>query len=237
MSGSIGEVVAQLRSAIDTLHSAAVVAQRAQADAEQANTHYTQAARGSRHPELTGAVTESKTAGEKAGKLARLISEAADRVGEYSNAVAPGSAPTTQPSDSATPSGEDLLAETVERDSARKNVASFLSTMTRKVEDVQENTQKSVAAAREAFTIIRGPQGPPGAQQAGTTTPTGGGPTVGQRLLNEAPDAAGHLVVVGLVASIAVHRSVQSIRKGIARLRHRERTDRVQRPDSRDGAA
>ncbi|MFG1763128.1 hypothetical protein ACGFIH_07365 [Micromonospora parva] len=236
MSGSIGDVVAQLRSAIDTLHSAAVIAQRAQADAEQANTHYTQAAQGSRHPELTGAVTESKTAGEKAGKLARLISEAADRVGEYSNAVAPGSAPTTQPSDSATPSGEDLLAETVERDSARKNVASFLSTMTRKVEDVQENTQKSVAAAREAFTIIRGPQGPPGAQQAGTTPPTVG-PTVGQRLLNEAPDAAGHLVVVGLVASIAVHRSVQSIRKGIARLRDRERTDRVQRPDSRDGTA
>ncbi|MEW2428273.1 hypothetical protein AB0877_09685 [Micromonospora sp. NPDC047644] len=236
MSGSIGEVVAQLRSAIDTLHSAAVVARRAQADAEQANTHYTHAAQGSRHPELTGAVTESKTAGEKAGKLARLITEAADRVAAYSNAVAPGSAPTTQPSDSATPSGEDLLAETVERDSARRNVASFLSTMTRKVEDVQENTQKSVAAAREAFTIIRGPQGPPGAQQAGTATPAVG-PTVGQRLLNEAPDAAGHLVVVGLVASIAVHRSVQSIRKGIARLRDRERTDRVQRPDSRDGTA
>ncbi|WP_410820659.1 hypothetical protein [Micromonospora sp. 050-3] len=47
MSGSLGEVVAQLRGAIDTLHSAAVVARRAQADAEQANAHYTQAAQGS----------------------------------------------------------------------------------------------------------------------------------------------------------------------------------------------
>ncbi|WP_406067033.1 hypothetical protein [Micromonospora sp. NBC_01638] len=236
MSGSLGDVVAQLRGAIDTLHSAAVVARRAQADAEEANAHYTRGAQGSGHPELTGAVTESKTAAEKAGRLARLISEAADRVGAYSNAVAPGSAPNTRPSDSATPSGEDLLAETVERESARKNVASFLSTMTRKAEDVQDNTQKSVAAAREAFTIIRGPQGPSGAQQAGTTAPTVG-PTLGQRLINEAPDVAGHLVVVGLVASIAVHRSVQSIRKGIARLRDRERTDRVRRPDSRDGTA
>ncbi|MEU7839458.1 hypothetical protein AB0B39_00650 [Micromonospora sp. NPDC049114] len=236
MSGSLGDVVAQLRKAIDTLHSAAVVAQRAQADAEEAKSYYAQAAQGSSHPDLTGAVTESRTAGEKAGKLARLITEAADRIGTYSNVVAPGSAPTQQPTDSATPSGKDLLAETVERESARKNVASFLSTMTRKVEDVQDNTQKSVAAAREAFTIVRGPQGPSGAQQPGTTTPAAG-PTVGQRLLNEAPDAAGHLVVVALVASVAVHRSVQSIRKGIARLRDRERTDRVQRPDPRDGTA
>ncbi|MGC4876560.1 hypothetical protein ACLQ26_09910 [Micromonospora sp. DT43] len=234
MSGSLGDVVAQLRSAIDALHSAAVVARRAQADAEEANAHYTQAAQGSSHPELVGTVAESRTASEKAGKLARLISEAADSIGAYSKAIAPGSAPTTEPSDAATPSGEDLLAETAERESARKNVASFLSTMTRKVEDVQDNTQKSVAAAREAFTIIRGPHGPSGAQQPGTTTPTAG-PTVGQRLLNEAPDAAGHLVVVGLVAGIAVHRSVLSIRKGIARLRDRERTDRVQRPDPRDG--
>ncbi|GGO30294.1 hypothetical protein [Micromonospora parathelypteridis] len=236
MSGSLGQVVAQLRSAIDTLHNAAVVARRAQADAEEAHAHYSQAAQGSSHPHLSGAVTESKTAGEKAGKLARLISEAADRIGNYLNAVAPGSAPTRQPTDSAAPSGEDLLTETVERESARKNVASFLSTMTRKVEDVQDNTQKSVAAAREAFTIIRGPKGPSGAQQAGTAAPTAG-PSLGQRLLNEAPDAAGHLVVVGLVASIAVQRSVQSIRKGIARLRDRERTDRVQRPDPRDGTA
>ncbi|MEK8107667.1 hypothetical protein NKG94_26285 [Micromonospora sp. M12] len=159
MSGNLGEVVAHLRSAIDILHSAAVVARRAQADAEEANARYTRAAQGSSHPELTGTVAESRTAGEKAGKLARLISEAADRIGAYSNAIAPGSAPARQPADSAAPSGEDLLAETVERESARKNVASFLSTMTRKVEDVQDNTQKSVAAAREAFTIIRGPQG------------------------------------------------------------------------------
>lgn len=234
MSGSIGEIVAQLLSSIDTLRSAAVVARRAQADAEEAVAHYSQAARGSKHPQLTGAVTESRTAAEKAGKLARLISEAADRVRAYSNAVAPGSAPTQQPTDAATPSGEDLLTEAVERESARRNVGSFLSTMTRKAEDLQDNTQKSVAAAREAFEIVRGPQGPSGSQQAGTTMPAVG-PTVGQRLLNEAPDAAGHLVVVGLVASVALHRSVQSIRKGIARLRDRERTDRVQRPDPRDG--
>ncbi|MEV4494263.1 hypothetical protein AB0J84_00945 [Micromonospora arborensis] len=236
MSDSLGEVVAQLRSAIDTLRSAAVVAMRAQADAEEALAHYSQAARGSKHPQLTDAVTDSRTAAEKAGRLARLISEAADHIGAYSNAVAPGSAPTQQPTDAATPSGENLLTEAVERESARRNVASFLSTMTRKAEDVQDNTQKSVAAAREAFEIVRGPQGPSGAQQAGTTTPAVGS-TVGQRVLNEAPDAAGHLVVVGLVASIALHRSVQSIRKGIARLRDRERTDRVQRPDPGDGTA
>lgn len=230
MSGGLGDVVAQLRSAIDSLRSAAVVAQRAQADAEEALAHYSQAARGSKHPHLTGAVAESRTAAEKAGKLARLISEAARHVGAYSDAVAPGSAPIQQPIDAATPSGDDLLTEAVDRESARRNVASFLSTMTRKAEDLQDNTQKSVAAARKAFEIVRGPQGPSGSQQAGTTTPAVGS-TVGQRLLNEAPDAAGHLVVVGLVASVALHRSVQSIRKGIARLRDRERTDRVQRPD------
>ncbi|MEU0550839.1 hypothetical protein [Micromonospora sp. NPDC005979] len=236
MSGSLGEVVAQLRSAINSLRSAAVIASRAQADAEEALAHYSEAAQGSNHPQLTSALTESRTAAEKAGKLARLISEAADQVSSYSNAVAPGSAPTQQPSDSATPSGEDLLTEAVERESARKNVASFLSTMTRKAEDLQDNTQKSVAVVRKAFEIVRGPQGPAGAQQAGTTMPAVG-PTVTQRLLNEAPDAAGHLVVVGLVASVALHRSVQSIRKGIARLRDRERTDRVQRPDPGDGTA
>lgn len=234
MSESLGEVVAQLRSVINTLHSAAVVAQRAQAEAEEAHAHYSRAARGSRHPQLTGALTESRTAAEKAGRLARLITEAADHVGAYSNAVAPGSASTGQQPDSAMPSGEGLLAEAVERESARRNVASFLSTMTRKAEDIQDNTQKSVAAAREAFEIIRGPHGPSGVQQAGTTSPAVGS-TVGQRLLNEAPDAAGHLVVVGLVAGVAVHRSIQSIRKGIARLRDRERTDRVRRPDPRDG--
>ncbi|WP_341719464.1 hypothetical protein QQG74_06910 [Micromonospora sp. FIMYZ51] len=234
MSASLDAVVSQLRQVIGTLQGAAIVARRAQEDASQATTHYTEAARGTSHPNLTGAVQESEAARGKAVRLANLISKAADSVAAFSNAVVPGSAPTA-PSEAAMPSGETLLSESVERESGRRNVGSFLSTMTRNVEDLQDNTQKTVSAAREAFNFIRGPQGPTGTQ-AGTTTPSAS-PTLGQRLANEAPDTAGHLVVVGLVAGIAVHRSVVSIRKGIARLRNRERTDGIQRPDSRDGAS
>ncbi|MFF5214678.1 hypothetical protein [Micromonospora sp. NPDC000442] len=228
-------VVAQLRHVIDTLRKAAVVAQRAQSDAQHAAAHYSEAARGSSHANLTSAVQESKAAGAKAGRFANLISKAADSVAAYSNAIVPGSAPKADPTESAMPSGERLLAESVERESSRRNVGSFLGTMTRKVEDLQDNTQKTVTAAREAFNFIRGPQGPAGTH-TGTTTPSAS-PALGQRLANEAPDTAGHLVVVGLVAGIAVHRSVVSIRKGIARLRGRERTDGIQRPDPRDGAS
>jgi len=47
MSGTLGDVVARLYSARERLLAAAVTANRAQADANQAAVHYSEAARGS----------------------------------------------------------------------------------------------------------------------------------------------------------------------------------------------
>ncbi|MEV4755331.1 hypothetical protein AB0J86_09490 [Micromonospora sp. NPDC049559] len=220
----IEEIVAQLRSATETLDAASVTALRAEADARQAQARFDEAGTGSGHRDITAAFTESRTAAEKAAKVGRLIAEATRHIATYANTINPGSMPGGQASELATPSGEQLLTEAVQRESARRNVGSFLGTLTRKVEDVQDHTQKTVAAIRKATEFIRGPDGPSGSVKAGTTTPTVGTPA-GQSPKIDAPEAAGHLVVVGLVAGVAIHRSYQSIRRGMSRLRKRERTD------------
>lgn len=64
MSGTLGDVVARLYSARERLLAAAVTANHAQADANQAAVHYSEAARGSTDQSIKTAIAEVQIAGE-----------------------------------------------------------------------------------------------------------------------------------------------------------------------------
>ena len=111
MTGSVEEVLQQLRAVIGALDRAAVIAMGAQAEADRAYSSYTEAATGSAHPQLNVARQESRIAADKAGKVVRLLAEAATSFAEYVNAIAPDTVPTRASAPEAMPAGESL-AET-----------------------------------------------------------------------------------------------------------------------------
>jgi hypothetical protein len=93
----LDQIVTQLKAANEKLDTAASTATRAQADAQQAHTHYDNAGRGSTHPAIKGAKTESTTAAEKAGKVGRLLAEPAPTSPHTSTSSLPApSQPSTQ---------------------------------------------------------------------------------------------------------------------------------------------
>ncbi|MFC6017044.1 hypothetical protein ACFP2T_12615 [Plantactinospora solaniradicis] len=49
---------------------------RANADAEQGQSYYAEAAEGTRHTQIQEAITDVRTAAEKSAKIARLLDEA-----------------------------------------------------------------------------------------------------------------------------------------------------------------
>jgi hypothetical protein len=111
MTATIGEVVAQMRVVIEQLDSAVITCSRAQRDASQAETRYRDAGGGGGHPRLREAMAESRIAGDKAGKAARLLAEATNHFSTYLNIIAPGSVPDRRPSEAALPSGERINRE------------------------------------------------------------------------------------------------------------------------------
>jgi hypothetical protein len=90
MTGDLSKVIQQFRQVISDLDQAAIVAEVARKQAEEANSHYVEVSRGTEHPDINQAKYESQTAGQKAGKIARLLSEAASAFANYVNAIAPG---------------------------------------------------------------------------------------------------------------------------------------------------
>ena len=70
MTVSIGDVVAQLREARVRLAAAAVTALRAKADADHAHSCYLEAAQGSGHSPLKGAIDDISVASDKTAKYA-----------------------------------------------------------------------------------------------------------------------------------------------------------------------
>ncbi|MGI5215586.1 hypothetical protein [Plantactinospora sp. CA-290183] len=235
MTGSVGDVVAQLRAVLESLDAAAVTALRAQADADQAEAHFTEAAKGTDHPAIRQAITASHTASEKAARYARLLATANESLTAYINKIAPGSIPTHQAADSAAPSGEQLVTDTVERSNARRNIASYLSRMARDAENLQDTAKTSTEAVQQGVNIVRHSPSPPGLQQAGTGTPSA--PVPASRPKIDAPEAAGNIVVVALISGIAIQRFSQTVSDTIARMKKRGHEDRTQRPDSRDGSS
>ncbi|MFY1690379.1 hypothetical protein [Plantactinospora sp. WMMB782] len=107
---SVGDVVAGFRTALGVIDETAVSAKRAQEQAEQALAAYTEAARGTADRLMKKAVVDSRTAAEKAGKTARLLSEAADHITTYLNVIAPGTVPPRTSAPEADASGEHILA-------------------------------------------------------------------------------------------------------------------------------
>lgn len=223
MNGLLAQIVAQLDSAIKQLDTLAVAATRAQADIEEGNGRYTTAGQGGAASDMKTAVNTSRTAVNETNRLGRLNSLAAQLLTRYLNTVVPGSAPSREGMDSSTPSGEKLLTDSQRRAVARANVGSFLKRQVRKADELQEQTTNATQAVQQSIKILRNPNGSRGTQSTGTGTPTA--PAMSPRPKIDAAEAAGNLVVVGLLAGVAAHRTAAVIRSRVASLRRRRRDD------------
>ncbi|MFF5217614.1 hypothetical protein [Micromonospora sp. NPDC000442] len=219
MSGLIAQVVAQLNSAAQALDTLAVQAIRAQADIEQATGHLSAGGMGSSRPEIREAVRGSRAAATNSGRLGSLNSDAAGHLADYINEIAPGSATRRDAADGASPSGEDLLAESERRELSRKNVGTFLNRQVRKADELQDQAASTTSAIQQTAKVVRNPNGPAGSQSTGTATPSTSIPTTQPKI--DAPDAAGNLVVIGLLAGVAAHRIASVVKKNIPRIRRR----------------
>ena len=220
MNSLLAQVVAQLKSTIDQLDALAVQANRAAVDVAEGNARYAGAGRGTDHPRLRAAVAQSRTGVDKAHRLARLSSEAARHVADFLNAIAPGSAPQPAAATSGPPSGEELWADSDRRDLARTKIGGFLKRSVRRADEAQEQATTATGALQQAAKALRDLNGPSGTHSTGTGTPTVPGLTARPKI--DGAEAAGHLVVVGLLAGVAAHRAVSLVGKWIARFNRHE---------------
>ncbi|WP_435204784.1 hypothetical protein [Micromonospora sp. bgisy143] len=219
MSSLLGQVVAQLRSTIDRLDEVAVQASRAATDVAEGNGRYAELGRGTDHPKLRAAIVESRTGVDKAYRLARLSSDAARNVAEFLNAIAPGSAPRPSAASSGPPSGNELMADSDRREFARAKARGWLNRSVRRADDLQEHATTAVDKTQQLIKVFRDPKGPAGTQSTGTGTPTV--PQAPPRTKIDGAEAAGNLVVVGLLAGVAASRFATATGKLIARFRKR----------------
>lgn len=141
-----------MRDLVDLIDRAAVTALQAQQNGMHAAARYQHAAVGTRHPQMRSAIADARTAYEKAGKVARLLGEAANAYTEYVNTIAPGTLPARQVRATAMPSGEDLVIRAGE--SARKKAGLFNRKLSEKAPDLGD------AANNLLQFPDRAPQGP-----------------------------------------------------------------------------
>ncbi|MFF0719429.1 hypothetical protein [Micromonospora sp. NPDC003816] len=167
MSGSIAELVAQLLAVQQKLDAAAVTALRARTDAEVALARLVEVQRGTNDQRLRAAVADAEVARDKAGRYARLLSEAARHITAYVNTIAPGAAP-TGPSDAASPSGDRLVEETEGR--SRKGEA-FLRRHIKKADDTEDTLKQAEQAITTGFRELQ--KGLKGSGSSGSTASTG----------------------------------------------------------------
>ncbi|MGC4874823.1 hypothetical protein ACLQ26_00955 [Micromonospora sp. DT43] len=221
MSSLLAQVVAQLRSTIDRLDALAVQANRAATDVAEGNARYAGVGRGTDHPKLRAAVSQSRTGADKALRIARLSSDAARNVADFLNVIAPGSAPQSAAAASGPPSGEDLLADSDRRDIARAKARGWVNRSLRKADDLQEHAANATDKTQKLIKVFTNPNGPSGTQSTGTGTPTV--PASAPRARIDGAEAAGNLVVVGLLAGVAASRLATTTGKLIARFWRRGR--------------
>ncbi|WBB52988.1 hypothetical protein [Verrucosispora sp. WMMD573] len=217
MSGLLAQVIAQLRSAVDQLDGLAVQATRAATDVAGANTRYATAGKGSDHPSIRAAVSHSRTGVDKAHRLARLSSEAARNVTAYLNAIAPGSVPQTTTATSGPPSGEDLLFDSDRRDLGRQRMRGVLNRSVRKADELQDNAANATDAAQQMVKLLRGPKGSDGTHSTGTNVLTIRNQPARPKI--DSAEAAGNLVIVGLLVGVGARWFARTIGKTIARLK------------------
>lgn len=197
MTASVGDVVAQLRAVLECLDAAVVTTLRAQADADQATAHFTEAAKGTDHSKIRAAITASHTASEKTARYARLLAKANESLTTYLNTIAPGSVPTHQAADDVTPSGERLVAEA---ENASSGVGAFLRRQVKKADDTQDTLKQAEQAVTTGFKELlkEYKEGPgPAANTRSTTAPVADTPV--ERPTSEHPVTA-VIMAVGAVA-------------------------------------
>lgn len=213
---SVGDVVAQLKTATEKLDNASIVATRAQVDVHEAHQKLAQVAQGAGHGEINQAVAGASEAAAKMGKFARLAAEAAQDLADYIAAIAPGASPGGSRAVQSAPTGEQILQDTLKRSEARAAVDGFLRKSSRNIEKIQEKGENAAKVVEAAVKEIRHPTGAGGQSTTGTASPTAPAKI-------EASDAVGNLIVVGVAVGVAAQRTGKAIQQGIARLRKRER--------------
>ncbi|MFY1668633.1 hypothetical protein ACN27G_01540 [Plantactinospora sp. WMMB334] len=144
---SVGEVVSRLSKVIERLDRGAVGASRGQAEADQVHGILGDVARGSDHALVRAAIVASSEAAAKAGKAARLLSEAADHFASYANEIAPGSVPSRGRATDSAPGGEQLVQE-AER--AEDGFRRFAKRTTHQAESIGEKVKDLVDFLAEA---------------------------------------------------------------------------------------
>lgn len=225
MSGSVADVVAELLAVRERLAAAALIATRAGAEAEQAQSHYSEAGRGTDGGAIRAAVTNVGEAVDKSAKVARLLETARSRLAVYLNRIAPGSVPDQDVGPSAMPSGERLVTEADRRAEARRGAAGFLQRAVRDAEGWKDATKSLTELGDKGVRIFQArPAGPPAGQStAQPTTPSVVRPEVRPKV--EAPDAVSQLVILGIAAGVVTQKAEELIRRRIKRWRDRERED------------
>ncbi|MGX7670753.1 hypothetical protein [Plantactinospora sp. DSM 117369] len=212
---SVGDVVAGFRTVIGILDEAAVTAKRAEEEARQAQAEYTEASRGTDDRSMRKAVVDTRTAAEKAGKTARLLSEAAEHFTAYVNIIAPGTVPPRSSAPEAMPDGERTTTEAMDR---RTRATSFLDRTARRADDVKDAVTEATKAVEEGTKValrhIKGDR-PPSGGPASTTTPTTH-PAPAQH--PPAHETASAVVVAALGAALVGRAAIDYLKK-----RHRTR--------------
>ncbi|MEH1016357.1 hypothetical protein V6U90_25035 [Micromonospora sp. CPCC 206060] len=144
----LGEVIGQLRAAVERLDAASITARRSQEDVEHAYRLYVASAGSSSKPDIRAAISESRTAAEKASKVARLASVAATHLAAYTNTIAPGSMQPSKATDSGTRSGEEIANEAESRGSKAE---AFLRRHVKKADETEGNLQNAEKSATAGF--------------------------------------------------------------------------------------
>jgi hypothetical protein len=229
MDGVVAQVVMMLRAIIEDIDRAAVTAAHAQAEVTHAHATLTRVGQGSANRDIAAARRQTREAANRIGDGSALVSRASNDLTSYLNIVLPGAAPPRRAAESAAPTGEDLLDEGLRRSSEVPGMAGFVRRLASKAGDLQDQTKDTAQTVQAMVNVARGRHGPLGSQIP-TTTPPATPPTqpVGRI---DATEAAGNIVVVGLIAGVAVTRVAQVVNGWIARLREHEHEVRPERPD------
>ncbi|MEO3923775.1 hypothetical protein ABGB07_07930 [Micromonosporaceae bacterium B7E4] len=209
-------MVAQLGAVIERLHKEAVEAARTKAEAEQANREFAEVGRGTADRRIRAAITESRTASEKAGKVARLLSEAAAHFSAYINIIAPGAIHDRNLAQDALPDGERLVREAPSREARlarfHKKATQFLADKEGDIKNVEQLSRESISAFKDR---IR-----PGDGQASVGTPSQTTPTQPVSNISQHPITDVLLAVASI--ALATRASIQKAKAIRERKRRRD---------------
>jgi hypothetical protein len=195
---SVGDVVARLLAVIERLDRAAIGASRSQAEAEQVHNVLGEVARGSDHALVRTAIVASGEAAAKAGKVARLLGEAANHFASYANEIAPGSTPPSGRATDSGPTGKQIVQEADHAEDGFRRLSKRAMAQAESTGEKAKNLIDFLNAAKPSGTTSTAGKLPPPPQNP-TTAGTPG-------------DAASALVVTS-AAILAVALKAASLRK------------------------